>query len=64
MKNIYTTPKLRLSLFATENVMTLSGVADSKIINTAIVKPEDFSADMGDRVRTLSWGDFKVNMAE
>lgn len=60
MKNLYTTPKLRLSLFATENVMTLSSEADSKLTSDTSVK--SVNVDMADRVQTLSWENFNVDM--
>ena len=60
MKNLYTKPELRLSLFAAENVMTLSGGADSQFTSNTTVK--NISVDMGDRVQALNWNDFTIDM--
>ena len=59
MKKLYTKPELMLSLFAAENVMTASGGATPQYTST---DHKTTYVDMGDRVQTLNFEDFTVNM--
>ena len=62
MKNLYSKPEMRLSLFSENDVITTSegGV---KPLYTSESHASNY-ANMGDRVQSLNWDSFVVKMSE